>query len=148
MQRGSRLKVQRRLGAVRLAGNAFLANKRAADAAKSYTKAIELDPENAVYYCNRAAAFTMQEDFSSAVEDCLAAISLNPKYAKAFSRLGYCPASFAHPHSLTQGRLRWTAERRKGTGGVQPGTGARARQRGLQELHRAGAPSGGAETDG
>lgn len=63
--------------------------KRATEAAEDYTRAIELDPENAVYYSNRAAAFTMQEDFDSAIEDCKAAVSLNPSYAKAYSRLGY-----------------------------------------------------------
>lgn len=69
-------------------GNSHLAAKRAAEAAEEYTKAIELDPENAVYYSNRAAAFTMQEDYTSAIEDGLAAVSLNPRYAKAYGRLG------------------------------------------------------------
>lgn len=69
-------------------GNAHLFGKRAVEAAQDYSKAIELDPENAVYYCNRAAAFTMLNDYSGAIEDCKAAISLNPRYAKAFSRLG------------------------------------------------------------
>lgn len=70
------------------AGNQHLVAKRAIQAAEEYTRALELDPENAVYYCNRAAAFTMAEDYDSAIEDCRAAISLNPKYAKAYSRLG------------------------------------------------------------
>lgn len=71
-----------------LLGNAHLTAQRAMEAVESYTKAIELDPENAVYYSNRAAAFTLQEDWSSAIEDGMAAISLNPRYAKAYGRLG------------------------------------------------------------
>ncbi len=73
---------------MRRLGNAQLAKKNALAAAEAYTSAIELDPSNAVYYCNRAAAFTMQEDYSSAIEDCMAAISLNGSYAKAYGRLG------------------------------------------------------------
>ena len=69
-------------------GNDYLAAKEAMKAVESYTKAIELDPENAVYYSNRAAAFSLQEDWSSAIEDGMAAISLNPRYAKGYSRLG------------------------------------------------------------
>ena len=69
-------------------GNAHLVAKRANEAAQDYSKAIELDPENSVYYCNRAAAFTTLGDYSGAIEDCKAAISINPRYAKAFSRLG------------------------------------------------------------
>lgn len=69
-------------------GNVHLAAKRALEAATDYTKAIELDPENAVYYCNRAAALTMAGDFGAAVQDCQAAISLNGRYAKAYGRLG------------------------------------------------------------
>lgn len=69
-------------------GNQYLTEKRATQAAEAYTRALELDPENAVYYCNRAAAFTMAGEYEGAVEDCKAALSLNPKYAKAYSRLG------------------------------------------------------------
>lgn len=69
-------------------GNVHLAAKRALEAATDYTKAIELDPENAVYYCNRAAALTMAGDFDAAIQDCQAALSLNGRYAKAYGRLG------------------------------------------------------------
>lgn len=65
-----------------------MAERKAAEAVESYTRAIELDPENAIFYSNRAAAFMLQEDWSSAIEDSMAAISLNPRYAKAYSRLG------------------------------------------------------------
>lgn len=74
-------------------GNDHLAAKRDEEAVAEYTKAIELDPENYIYYSNRAAAFTMMKDYTSAVQDCLAAISLKPDYAKAFGRLGYEPSS-------------------------------------------------------
>ncbi len=40
-------------------GNAIL-DQDAAQAIESYTKAIELIRDNAIYYCNRAAAYTLR----------------------------------------------------------------------------------------
>lgn len=70
------------------AGNTHLTAKRAESAIEEYTKAIELDPSNAIYYSNRAAAYTMKGDYEEAIEDCQMAININPSYAKGYSRLG------------------------------------------------------------
>uniref|UniRef100_A0A8C5TWG1 Small glutamine-rich tetratricopeptide repeat-containing protein beta n=1 Tax=Malurus cyaneus samueli TaxID=2593467 RepID=A0A8C5TWG1_9PASS len=53
-----------------------------------YTKAIELDPNNAVYYCNRAAAQSKLNNFREAIKDCESAIAIDPKYSKAYGRMG------------------------------------------------------------
>ena len=48
-----------------------------------YSKAIELDPNNAVYYANRAAAHIRLENFGLALTDGTQAIEINPQYVKA-----------------------------------------------------------------
>jgi len=40
----------------------------------------------ATLYCNRAAAFLREQLFSSCIEDCDAALAINPEYPKAFVR--------------------------------------------------------------
>eukprot|EP00924_Labyrinthula_sp_SR-Ha-C_P010691 snap_masked-scaffold_49-processed-gene-1.74-mRNA-1 protein AED:0.02 eAED:0.02 QI:0/-1/0/1/-1/1/1/0/584 len=58
------------------------------EAIKLYSEAIKRDPETAVYYNNRAAAYMKLADFGRAMDDCKKAIELDPKYVKAFSRKG------------------------------------------------------------
>eukprot|EP00899_Mesostigma_viride_P006511 jgi/Mesvir1/15861/Mv03407-RA.1 len=53
-----------------------------------YTKAIELDPTNAVYYANRAFAYIKLESYGAAVLDGTKAIELNPAYIKGYYRRG------------------------------------------------------------
>lgn len=48
-----------------------------------YTKAIELDPQNAVFYANRAFAHIKLEEYGSAVADASEAIAADGSYAKA-----------------------------------------------------------------
>lgn len=56
-------------------------------AVELYSEAIKRDPENAVYYANRAAAYTKLTSFNEAKTDCDKALKLDPKYVKAWSRL-------------------------------------------------------------
>jgi tetratricopeptide (TPR) repeat protein len=58
------------------------AGKHFTAAVEGYTKAIELNPANAVYFANRAAAHIRLENFGSALEDATKAIELNSKYVK------------------------------------------------------------------
>ncbi|CAG7815767.1 unnamed protein product [Allacma fusca] len=58
------------------------------EARQLYDKAIELDGRNAVYFCNRAAAFLKLEDTDKALRDCQIAIQLQPNYARAYGRMG------------------------------------------------------------
>nr|XP_035956869.1 small glutamine-rich tetratricopeptide repeat-containing protein alpha isoform X2 [Halichoerus grypus] len=55
-----------------------------------YGKAIELNPANAVYFCNRAAAYSKLGNYTGAVQDCERAICIDPSYSKAYGRMGCC----------------------------------------------------------
>jgi tetratricopeptide (TPR) repeat protein len=57
-------------------------------AIEMYTNAIILNP-NAIYYCNRGIAYTKKQLHESAEKDYLKSIELDPKYIKAYDRLGY-----------------------------------------------------------
>ncbi|KAK9270419.1 hypothetical protein L1049_025998 [Liquidambar formosana] len=63
-------------------------SKLYSDAIELYTCAIALCEHNAVYYCNRAAAFTQIHKYSEAIRDCLKSSEIDPSYSKAYSRLG------------------------------------------------------------
>ena len=53
-----------------------------------YSKAIELDGGNPVFYCNRAAAHSKMNNHHLAIEDCQRAIDMDPSYSKAYGRMG------------------------------------------------------------
>ncbi|XP_015254059.1 PREDICTED: small glutamine-rich tetratricopeptide repeat-containing protein alpha isoform X2 [Cyprinodon variegatus] len=57
-------------------------------AVEFYSKAIALNPQNAVYYCNRAAANSKLGNYAGAVQDCEQAIRIDPNYSKAYGRMG------------------------------------------------------------
>ncbi|CAG9793509.1 unnamed protein product [Diatraea saccharalis] len=69
-------------------GNELMKTERHREALEKYTRAIELDPRNAVYFCNRAAAHFKLGENEAAVADCTAALTLQPDYGKAHGRLG------------------------------------------------------------
>jgi serine/threonine-protein phosphatase 5 len=54
-----------------------------------YTQAIELRPQNAIYWANRAAAHIRLEEYGSAIADAGQAIEVDPDYIKV--RCGYSP---------------------------------------------------------
>jgi small glutamine-rich tetratricopeptide repeat-containing protein alpha len=70
-------------------GNAQMSSKDYDAAIESYNKAVNLDPTNPVYYSNRAAAYSSKGDHLAAVGDAEQAISVDPKFVKAYHRLGY-----------------------------------------------------------
>lgn len=51
-----------------------------------YSKAIESEPNNAVYYANRSLAHLRMEAFGSALEDGIAAVKSDPAYLKGYYR--------------------------------------------------------------
>lgn len=69
-------------------GNAALTAKQYSLAVEHYTKAINLDGTNHVYYSNRSAAYLSQNDAMNALQDANSCISLNPDFAKGYSRKG------------------------------------------------------------
>ncbi|XP_015885695.2 uncharacterized protein LOC107421063 [Ziziphus jujuba] len=69
-------------------GNKAMQLKQYSDAIELYNCAIALSESNAVYYCNRAAAYTQVHKYTEAIRDCLKSIEIDPNYSKAYSRLG------------------------------------------------------------
>ncbi|KAK9454564.1 hypothetical protein V1511DRAFT_488932 [Dipodascopsis uninucleata] len=69
-------------------GNRHVATRSYPQAIEAYTKAIELDPYNPIYYSNRAAVYSSSKQHELAVKDAEKALEIDPKYAKGYSRLG------------------------------------------------------------
>ncbi|KAL8871532.1 MAG: hypothetical protein Q9174_002653 [Haloplaca sp. 1 TL-2023] len=69
-------------------GNAAMQQKDYPKAIDLYTRAIDLSPTNPIYLSNRAAAYSASTKYNEAVADAELAVSADPKYTKAWSRLG------------------------------------------------------------
>jgi small glutamine-rich tetratricopeptide repeat-containing protein alpha len=69
-------------------GNALLGKQDNQGAAAKYTEAINLNPQHAIYYANRAAAYVNLKEYRKAVADCRASIAIDPAYPKSHYRLG------------------------------------------------------------
>ncbi|KAI6046039.1 phosphoprotein phosphatase [Pisolithus marmoratus] len=66
-------------------------------AVKLYSEAIQLNPTDATFWCNRAAARTKLEEHGFALADSSKAIDIDPKYAKAYYRRATCYLQLAKP---------------------------------------------------
>ncbi|KAH0795374.1 small glutamine-rich tetratricopeptide repeat-containing protein beta [Histomonas meleagridis] len=75
--------------ALKLEGNDLLRAGKFQEAISKYTEAIDVDPTQSAYYCNRAAVYSKINQHEKAITDCEKAIQLTPDYATAYSRLGY-----------------------------------------------------------
>ena len=53
-----------------------------------YSRAIELDPENYVFYSNRSAAYMKNDSKSKALKDAEKCVELAPNWSKGYNRLG------------------------------------------------------------
>ncbi|SCU80056.1 LADA_0B04808g1_1 [Lachancea dasiensis] len=69
-------------------GNVFIKEKKFNEAVESYSKALELDDTQSIYYSNRAFARVKLDNFLTALEDCNRALELDPKNIKALHRRG------------------------------------------------------------
>ncbi|KAJ2159780.1 Small glutamine-rich tetratricopeptide repeat-containing protein 2 [Coemansia sp. RSA 552] len=69
-------------------GNRLVMQKDYAGAAAAYSKAIDLVTDNAVYYGNRAAAYSQSGEHEKAVADATRALEIDSSYGKGYSRLG------------------------------------------------------------
>nr|XP_018896415.1 PREDICTED: small glutamine-rich tetratricopeptide repeat-containing protein alpha-like [Bemisia tabaci]XP_018896416.1 PREDICTED: small glutamine-rich tetratricopeptide repeat-containing protein alpha-like [Bemisia tabaci] len=69
-------------------GNEMMQSQRFEEAKNFYSRAIELDRKNALFYGNRAAASSKLDQHLSAIDDCKIALSIDPNYGKAYGRLG------------------------------------------------------------
>lgn len=74
-------------------GNNLMKSEQFTEALQCYSKAVELDGRNAVYYCNRAAAHSKLNQHQAAIDDCRKAISIDPGYSKAYGRMGLAHSS-------------------------------------------------------
>lgn len=66
--------------------DAFLA-KNYAEAIKHYSKSIEYEPDNAIYYSNRSACYAALKKWQNAYEDALLSISKDSSFIKGYYRL-------------------------------------------------------------
>ena len=69
-------------------GNEATKKKQYQEATDFCTKAMKIDIRSAIYRCNRLAALFADNKFDLAEDDAYVATQLDPKYAKAWSRLG------------------------------------------------------------
>lgn len=69
-------------------GNAAMQKKDYPAAIDFYTKALEISPLNPIYLSNRAAAYSASQKHELAKNDAELATVADPKYTKAWSRLG------------------------------------------------------------
>lgn len=67
-------------------GNAALKNNQLDLAIEKYTQAIDLNPNNAIYYSNRAHVDIKLENYGSAIIDSTKAIQIDSSYLKAYYR--------------------------------------------------------------
>ncbi|GBN52539.1 Small glutamine-rich tetratricopeptide repeat-containing protein alpha [Araneus ventricosus] len=81
----------------KMSGNAKMLQELYNEAEEEYSRAIQLDKWNAVYYCNRASARNKMEQYFEAISDCRQALLLNPDYAKAYARMGQAYALMNRP---------------------------------------------------
>mmetsp|Transcript_57149 Transcript_57149/g.180878 ORF Transcript_57149/g.180878 Transcript_57149/m.180878 type:complete len:496 (+) Transcript_57149:241-1728(+) len=68
--------------------NKAFGEKKYAVSIVHYTKAIDSNPMNAIYYANRAFAHIKMENYGSALADATKAIQVDPKYVKGYYRRG------------------------------------------------------------
>lgn len=69
-------------------GNSAMAKKDYPAAIELYSKALAIVPSDPIFLSNRAAAYSASKDHESAKADAEAAVAADPKYTKAWSRLG------------------------------------------------------------
>ena len=69
-------------------GNAAMQAKDYKSAIEFYSKALNISPLNPIYLSNRAAAYSASHQHAEASTDAEMAVAADPKYTKAWSRLG------------------------------------------------------------
>merc|ERR1712194_1008635 len=70
------------------AGNKALQSGNLTEAIENYTKAINADGTNHVFYSNRSAAYLKKGDGNNALENAKSTIAIKPDFSKGYSRKG------------------------------------------------------------
>ncbi|EAU35979.1 conserved hypothetical protein [Aspergillus terreus NIH2624] len=83
-------------------GNAAMARKEYTVAIERYTQALAIAPANPIYLSNRAAAYSASGQHEKAAEDAELATAVDPKYSKAWSRLGLARFDMADYHGAKE----------------------------------------------
>ncbi|CAM9169130.1 unnamed protein product [Ectocarpus sp. 12 AP-2014] len=108
-------------------GNAALKAGDFEEAISSYTKAIDLDPSNHVFFSNRSAAHLSNDNAEQALADAESCIKVNGSWAKGFTRKG------AALHKLK----RYEEAAKAYEEGLETSPGDAALGRGLQDVLKA-----------
>ena len=69
-------------------GNELFQAGKNEEAIQVYTQAIDLDPDNHVFYSNRSAAYMKNDSKSKALKDAEKCVALAPAWSKGYGRLG------------------------------------------------------------
>eukprot|EP00794_Sanderia_malayensis_P003532 gene3532-4033_t len=69
-------------------GNDLMKAGKHQEAIDSYTAAIALSGNNAIYYSNRAAAYNKLGSFEKAIADSESAVKIDPNFSRAYGRMG------------------------------------------------------------
>lgn len=69
-------------------GNELFQAGKTQEAIVAYSQAINLDPDNHVFYSNRCAAYMKSDSKSKALHDAEKCIKLAPAWSKGYTRLG------------------------------------------------------------
>ncbi|CAK39844.1 small glutamine-rich tetratricopeptide repeat-containing protein 2 [Aspergillus awamori] len=83
-------------------GNGAMARKDYSTAIDLYTQALAIAPSNPIYLSNRAAAYSAAGQHEKAAEDAELATAVDPKYSKAWSRLGLARFDLADYHGAKE----------------------------------------------
>ncbi|KAM7200255.1 DnaJ subfamily C member 7 [Rhypophila sp. PSN 637] len=83
-------------------GNKYFGEKNYTRAIQLYTKAVELQPGNATYLGNRAAAYMGAGRYLEALEDCKKAADMDGKNAKVIMRLARIYTSLGRPEEALE----------------------------------------------
>ena len=83
-------------------GNRLMKEEKYHEALNVYTRAINIDGSNPVFYCNRAAAYSRLGEYQKAADDCKMSLRYDPNYSKAYGRLGLAYSKM-NKHELALG---------------------------------------------
>ncbi|KAK7756879.1 Hsp90 cochaperone [Diatrype stigma] len=69
-------------------GNKAIAEKKFDEAIDAFTKAIEIEPSNHVFYSNRSAAYASKKDWTNALKDAEKTTEVKPDWPRGWGRKG------------------------------------------------------------